>query len=93
MLKSLADILGESSALPETSCVEPALNLPVYVTGLAKAAVKDGALHLAFFVELDGPCGTEHVINLRVAMQASAWRGACQKIDEALAAFKRSFHS
>lgn len=93
MLKSLHDALADSPGLREPPCVEPAVNLPDFVTCISKAAVKDGALHLAFFVELDGPNGVEHVMNPRVAMQASAWHETRQKIDEALAAFKRSFNS
>jgi hypothetical protein len=84
---------GESSALPEPPLGEPAVNIPVFVTSLAKARVHDGALHLAFFVEIDGPDMIERIINLRVAMQASAWHATRQKIDEALAAFKRTFNS
>jgi hypothetical protein len=82
MLSSLTEALADSR-LPEAPCVEPAVNLPVYVTSISKAAVKYGALHLAFFVELDGPNGVEHVINLRTTMQATAWRGIAQKLDEA----------
>jgi hypothetical protein len=41
---------------------------------------------LQFFVELDGPAGVKNVLNLRVAMQSTAWHGARQKIDEAIAA-------
>jgi hypothetical protein len=93
MLKSLSDILGESSVAPEAPLVEPALNLPIFCNGLAKAAVKDGALVLAFYVDLDGPCGVERVLNLRVVMQAHMWRETSQKIDEAIAAFKRTFNS
>jgi hypothetical protein len=92
MLNSLSEALADSR-LPEAPCVEPALNLPVFCTDLAKATVKDGALHLMFYVALDGPNGVEHVINLRIAMQATAWRGMRQKIDEALAAFRRTFDS
>jgi hypothetical protein len=73
--------------------VEPAINLPIYLTGISNATFKDGALHLAFFVELDGPNGVERVINLRVAMPATAWLGTSQKIDEAIGAFKRTFNS
>jgi hypothetical protein len=90
MLDSLSEARPDGR-LPEPSLVEPALNLPIFCTGLAKAVVKDGALHLAFYVALDGPCGTEHVMNLRLVMQATDWRGVHQKIDEALAAFRRSF--
>jgi hypothetical protein len=93
MLKSLSDILGESSVIPEAPLVEPAVNLPVFCTSISNAAVRDGALHLAFFVELDGPNGVERIINLRIAMQATAWRETSQKVDEAIAAFKRTFNS
>jgi hypothetical protein len=93
MLNSLHDALADSRA-PEPDFIEPAVNLPIYCSGLAKAAVRDAApapFKLAFFIEQDGQSGVEHVLNLRVAMQSHAWRGTAQKIDEALAAFRRSF--
>jgi hypothetical protein len=76
---------SRDSRAPEPSWIEPAVNPPLYCTGLAKAQVRDGAL--------DGPNGVEHVLNLRVALQSTAWHGAREKVDEALAAFERTFDS
>jgi hypothetical protein len=46
-----------------------------------------------FFIEQDSPNGVERIINLRITMQATAWQATRLRIDEAIAAFKRSFDS
>jgi hypothetical protein len=92
MLDTLHDAVADNPGPPD-SYVEPAVNLPVYCSGLAKATIRDGALHLMFFIEQDSPNGVERIINLRITMQATAWQATRLRIDEAIAAFKRSFDS
>lgn len=45
--------------------VEPAVNIPIYVDGMAFAKLRDGMYHIAAYVEQEGPNGVERVINLR----------------------------
>jgi len=52
--------------------VEPAVNQAVFATGVARAHVEEGNLHLVFYSRQYAPHGVEHVINLRLIMPQSA---------------------
>lgn len=52
--------------------VEPAINSPVYCTGLAHAFPDHDLIHLVFYVEQVGPHGVEHVGHVRLIMPQKA---------------------
>lgn len=77
----------------ETPLIEPAMNLPIYCSGLAEVAVVGGDLHSTWFVELRGPCGIERVINLRTILPAIALQLTREKVDQAIIAARRLLNS
>lgn len=66
------------------SFVEPAVNMPVYVAGVASVAVADGLLNMSYYVDMPTPGGTEHAICLRVIMPLLALLPSRTKVNEAL---------
>lgn len=66
--------------------IEPFACTPVYCTGLARAFVADGDVHLLWFIEQPGIDGLERIANLRTIMRVEAFPAARALVDEALKA-------
>lgn len=73
----------------EIELIEPVACPAVYCSGIARAYVKDGEVHLLWFVEQPGVGGVERVVNLRTVMAVSAVSEGRQLVDEALKAARR----
>jgi hypothetical protein len=68
---------------------EPAVNMPVYVAGVANVVATDGLLNIAYYVDMPGPHSTERAICLRVIMPVAALHRARAKVDMAVTKTKR----
>jgi hypothetical protein len=73
--------------------IEPIACPAVYCSGVARAFVKDGEVHLLWFVEQPGVTGIERVVNLRTVMRIEAFPEARALVDEALKAWRRALNS
>lgn len=67
--------------------IEPFACTPVYCTGVAKAFVANGEVHLLWYIEQPGTEGAiERIANLRTIMRVEAFPAARAIVDDALKA-------
>lgn len=64
--------------------IEPVAIAAVYCTGVARAFVDNGEVHLLWYVDQPGVDGVERVANLRTVMRVEAFPAARALVDEAL---------
>lgn len=68
----------------EPEIIEPFVCTPVYCSGIARAFVANGEIHLIWFIEQPGMHGIERIANLRTIMPAEARAAARAIVDEAI---------
>lgn len=79
--------------LEAVELVEPFALTPVYCTGVARAFVANGEVHLLWYIEQPGPYSVERVANLRTIMRVDAFPEARALVDEALRISRQRLHS
>jgi hypothetical protein len=68
--------------------VEPAVNVPIYIDGYFTTS-RDGMLHIAYYVVVNGPNGPERMIVARHVMPQSAVAKGRASTDAAILKGKR----
>lgn len=73
-------------SLDDLRPTEPAVNTPIYCSGIHRAVVIDGEIHLVWYIDQPGIEGIERVANLRTIMRVEAIPDARKLVDSALKA-------